>query len=76
MSHTVTVTRSGKQPRTNAKYRLSFTQLPGRTFGPWDFTETVRDLTVSALLDPMTARNLVLDAHANGTATATMESSS
>lgn len=72
MSHTVTVTRGGKRPRVNAKYRLSFSQLPDRTFGPWDFAETVRDLRVSALLAPTEARTLVLNAHANGSATTMM----
>lgn len=58
----VTVTRKGK------KFTLVFSKLPGRTFGPYDFAEAVRDLTVSALLSPMDARNLVMDAGANGTA--------
>lgn len=61
---TVTVTRKGK------RFVTSFSALPGRTFGPWDFAETVRDLTVSALLPPRAARDLVLDAHAAGSATA------
>jgi hypothetical protein len=48
---------------------VEFSKLPGRTFGPWDFGETVRDLRVSALLEPVEARNLVMDATAAGTAT-------
>lgn len=50
-------------------YTLAFSALPGQTFGPWDFSETVRDLTVSALLIPFDARGLVLDALDHGSAT-------
>ena len=50
-------------------YTLAFSVLHGQTFGPWEFDETVRDLTVSALLSPLDARNLVLDALERGTAT-------
>lgn len=62
---TVTVTRCGTQ------YTLQFSQLPGKTFGPWGFAEIIRELTVSALLSPLAARNLVIDA-STGTATAEM----
>ena len=51
------------------RYTLAFSALPGQTFGPWDFVETVRDLTVSALLTPFDARGLVLDALDHGSAT-------
>jgi len=64
MSHTVTVTKHGN------RFKVSFSQLPGHTFGPWDLTETVRDLTISALLERPAARNLVMDAAVNGSATA------
>ena len=50
-------------------YTLAFSALPGHTFGPWDFSETVRDLTVSALLSPFDARGLVLAALDHGSAT-------
>jgi hypothetical protein len=50
---------------------LQFSQLPGKTFGPWGFAEIIRELTVSALLSPLAARNLVIDA-STGTATAEM----
>lgn len=59
---TVTVTAKG------SRYAVSFSALPGRSFGPWEFAETVRDLRVSALLTPMEARDLVMDA-AGGSAT-------
>ncbi|MER5482588.1 hypothetical protein ABT024_05140 [Streptomyces sp. NPDC002812] len=61
--HTVTVRTAGK------RYVSEFSQLPGRTFGPWDMTEMIRDLTVSALLEQSAARDLVMDAAAHGAAT-------
>jgi hypothetical protein len=61
---TVTVTRKGK------RFTLTFSKLQGQTFGPYEFAEAVRDLRVSALLAPLAARDLVLDAHAQGSATA------
>jgi hypothetical protein len=67
MTNTVTVTTT--QRTGLPRFRLSFSQLPGKTFGPYNFTETARDLTVSALLSPMDARNLVLDAHTHGSVT-------
>ena len=65
---TVTVRRVGKK-RVNARYTSEFSALPGQTFGPFDFAEMGRDLRVSALLSPIQARNLVLDAHEKGEAT-------
>jgi hypothetical protein len=59
---TVTVTHH------EARFTLSFSRLPGRTSGPFDFAEAVRDLTVSALLVPVDARNLVMDASTDGVA--------
>ncbi|MFJ4342639.1 hypothetical protein [Streptomyces sp. NPDC088915] len=53
---TVTVRKSG------TRYTSEFSALPGRTFGPWDFPEMVQDLTISALLEPRAARDLVMDA--------------
>ncbi|WP_185902967.1 hypothetical protein, partial [Streptomyces sp. WAC05292] len=61
--HTVTVTRHG------TRYVSEFSQLPGRSFGPWDMAEMIRDLTFSALLDRPAARDLVMDAHVQGSAT-------
>lgn len=55
--------------RRGDRYEVKFSALPGRVFGPGSFVETVRDLRVSALLTPVDARNLVLDAHAHGSAT-------
>lgn len=68
----VAVTRKGRQVPAgafDARYTVTFDALPGRTFGPWDYHEMRRDLTVSALLEPVEARALVLDAWLNGTAT-------
>lgn len=61
---TVTVTR-----RPCGEFVIRFSRLPGQTFGPWEFAETVRDLTVSALLEPIDARNLVIEASVHGSAT-------
>lgn len=69
MTHTVTVTRKG------TRFVSTFSQLPGRTFGPWDLPEMIRDLQVSALLPALEARDLVLDAHAAGSATTAMRDS-
>lgn len=51
-------------------YVSEFTALPGKTFGPGDMAEMIRDLTISALLSRPAARDLVMDAAADGTATA------
>lgn len=59
---TVTVTRHGQ------RFKVSFSRLPGRTFGPWDLAEAIRDLTISALLEPVDARDLVMEAGATGSA--------
>jgi hypothetical protein len=56
----------------NRRYTLEFSRLPGQVFGPWDFAETVRDLQVSALLDALSARNLVLTASEAGSAWASV----
>ncbi|MEV2239607.1 hypothetical protein [Micromonospora sp. NPDC049891] len=64
LADTVTVTRHGN------RYKVTFSRFPGHTFGPWDLTETIRDLTISAGLTRVDARNLALDAAANGSATA------
>lgn len=60
---TVTVRKHGK------RFVSEFSVLPGKTFGPWDMPEMIRDLTISALLPAMDARNLVFDAAAKGSAT-------
>ena len=52
-----------------AHVTLHFSSLPDRTFGPYPWPEAVTDLTVSALLSRLDARNLVLDALAVGTMT-------
>jgi hypothetical protein len=45
---------------------LVFSKLPGETFGPYDFAETVRELRVGALLEPTEARDVVMDAAVTG----------
>jgi len=68
MTGTVTVRHlRGHAPRMS-RYTIEFSQLPGQTFGPWDFAETIRDLRVSALMTAIDARNLVLTAHEAGEA--------
>jgi len=62
MSNTVTVTKKGK------RFVSEFSQLPGRKFGPYDFAEMIRDLRVAALLTPLEARDLVMEASVNGKA--------
>lgn len=64
--HTVTIVKKGQ------RFTVTFSQLPGRTFGPWEFAQTVRDLQVSALLSPISARDLVMDAATQGSATSEM----
>lgn len=53
---TVTVTKKGK------RYFAQYSQLPGRSFGPFSFEEMVRDLFIAALLPMPAARALVLSA--------------
>ncbi|MEX5635771.1 hypothetical protein [Parafrankia sp. FMc2] len=72
MPNAVTVTRKGAKKKVgafDARYTVEFSALPGKKFGPWDYRETQRDLTVSALLEPTEARALVLDAFVEGSAT-------
>lgn len=68
MSNTVTVTKRGK------RFVSSFSALPGSEFGPWGFDEMIRDLRVSALLSAPEARDLVLVAFADGSATSPVNS--
>lgn len=56
------------------RFTTTFSQLGDREFGPWDFPETVRDLRISALLSAQDARDLVLEAAANGSATIALRS--
>lgn len=63
---TVTVTKKGQ------KFTVTFSRLPAHTFRPWGFPETIRDLTISALLTPLAARDLVMDAAVQGSATAVL----
>lgn len=67
----VTVTRKGKKRPAgalDARYTVTFDALPGKTYGPWSYRETRDDLTVSALLEPVEARALILDAFADDSA--------
>jgi len=62
---TVTVTFARK------RYRLEFSKLPGRPFGPYEFAEAITQLYVAALLSRLEARNLVMDAATSADRTAT-----
>jgi hypothetical protein len=62
---TVTTTQRTGLPR----FTVEFSALPGRVFGPHNFTETAHDLHIAALLSLADARNLILDAHNQGSAT-------
>lgn len=64
---TVTVTRA--RSYRGERVTLEFSRLPGRVFGPYYWGEAITDLTVSALLPRLAARNLVLDALTQGAAT-------
>lgn len=72
MPRTVTVTKA--KPYRGERVTLAFSQLPGKTFGPYPWGEAITDLTISALLPRVDARALVLHALASGTATAEMRS--
>ena len=67
MDDSVTVTLV-KRSTGFLRYKLAFS-APRQSFGPWEFDETARDFTVSALLSPLDVRNLVLTALERGTAT-------
>jgi hypothetical protein len=54
---------------TRGRYTAEFSALPGRIFGPWDMAEMIQDLRISALLEPLEARDLVFDAAVEGAAT-------
>jgi hypothetical protein len=64
-----TVTRVGKRKDaiTAQRYRLTVDKLPGRSW-THGFREMSDELFVVALVDRVTARNTILDAHTNGTA--------
>jgi hypothetical protein len=53
----------------NSWYRLTFSKLPGQEFGPWRFDETIGDLRVSTSVSHLDARDLVMEATTEGTAT-------
>jgi hypothetical protein len=57
---------------TGDRFVSEFSPLPGRTFGPWDLPEMIQDLTISALLTPLQAREVVMDAAVLGEATTEM----
>ncbi len=67
MADTVTVRKA--RPRNGARVTLHFSKLPGRKFGPYPWPEAITDLTISALLPRIDARNLVFEALATGEAT-------
>lgn len=64
-----TVTVKKARPRNGPRVTLRFSRLPDQVFGPYAWTEAITDLTISALLPKVEARNLVLDALVRGEAT-------
>ena len=65
----VTVTRAAMRgSKGTPQVLVEYSHMPGRERGPWEWTEAIRDLRVAGKLSPLDARNLVLDALANGTA--------
>lgn len=69
--HTVTAARVGrrKDAITAQRYTLTFSKLRSLTFGPYSFRDARAQLETGALLPPVQARNLLLDACADGEAT-------
>lgn len=67
---TVTVTSSAAMGSSGKEWTLEFSRLPGQKFGPYGFTEVIGQLRIAALLSPLDARNLVMDAVTQGTVTA------
>lgn len=65
MQGTVTVK---KAPRK--RFTLEFSALPDQSFGPYGFAEAISQVGFAALLSPIDARNLVMDAAVDGAATA------
>lgn len=47
---------------TRKRYRLVFSQLPDRVFGPYDLAGVRAQLETGALLSPIEARTLALEA--------------
>jgi hypothetical protein len=67
--NTKTVTVTTTQRTGLPRFTVEFSALPGKKFGPQNFTETAHDLHIAALLSLADARNLILDAHNQGSAT-------
>lgn len=68
---TYTVHRVGKQKRDamgDQRYRMEISTLPGQSFGPFRFRDISVELQVTALIEPVEARNLILDAFFAGKA--------
>jgi len=50
------------------RFILVFSKLPDSTFGPYDFANAISELRIAAFLEPLAARNLVMDAAVTGSA--------
>lgn len=66
MAGTVTITHARK------RFRLTYSQLPGKVFGSFEFPDVIQELRISALLSPIAARTAVFDAVVNGCTTVTI----
>jgi hypothetical protein len=62
---TVTTTQATGLPR----FTVELSTLPGQVFGPCNFTETAHDLHIGVLLSLTDARELIIKAHKQGSAT-------
>jgi hypothetical protein len=74
MTSTVTVRRKGTakvDAILGAKYTLTFSKLPDhQPFGPYSFKEARSQLEFTVDMAPVEARNLLLTAYTDGSATA------
>ena len=69
MIFTITKSNKGRDAIQTARYKLTVSKLPGKEFGPYTFTEARDQLSFAALIALTDARNAVLDAFTNGSAT-------
>lgn len=67
---TVTCNRNGyTNGMHQSVFKITFSKLSDLSWGPFAMGETIRELTICALLSPLDARSLVFDAATNGEAT-------
>jgi len=66
---TVTKSNNGRDAIRTARYKLTLSSLPEKEYGPYTFTEARDQLSFAGLIALTDARNVVLDAFVNGSAT-------